>query len=132
MLANIQFIRAGEGPDNSLPDAPVHIGGGPIVLPPLPGIWPKPGEPNLPVDPGFGQGGILHPGGGPIIIQGHPETPIALPPGIYPPLPPPTTGKYAVLILVLGVGYRWLVVDAGELPPGPSTKPITPPAPAPK
>ena len=60
-------------------------------------------------------------------IPGSPEHPIALPPGtVWPPLPPTTTGKYAVLIWVVGVGSRWLVVEAPEMPgkpDGPGTKP---------
>lgn len=94
-------------PDNSLPGYPSNK---PIVLPPLPGIWPPPGTPNLPVripiDPGYGH---------PIIIEGRPDNPIALPPGIYPPLPPTSNGKYAVLIYVLGVGHRWAVVDTSQI-----------------
>ena len=83
----------------------------PIVLPALPGIWPPPGKPNwppAPVDPNYDINA-------PIFIQGRPDTPIALPPGVYPPLPPITEGKYAVLILVIGVGYRWLVVEGSDL-----------------
>lgn len=117
-LAYIQELT-GDRPDNSLPGGrpghPAH----PIVLPPLPGIWPPPGKPNWPplVDPGFGQGGGEHPSTGPIIIQGKPDQPIALPPGVYPPLPPiGTEGKVAILILVVGVGYRWLVIDPDEKP----------------
>jgi hypothetical protein len=107
----------GGRPDNSLPGGgarPSHpiSGGGvgpshPIVLPPLPGVWPKPGEPTQPI--------VIPPEvSNPIVIPGEPEHPIALPPGtVWPPLPPSTTGKYAILIWVVGVGARWLIVDAG-------------------
>jgi hypothetical protein len=102
-------------PDNSLPggggavdpgygvsgDRPSH----PIVLPPLPGVWPPAGQPSQPI--------YIPPHvENPIVITGSPEHPIALPPNtIWPPLPPTTSGKYAILIWVVGVGSRWLVVE---------------------
>jgi hypothetical protein len=102
------------------PGSPTHpiVGSGapshPIVLPPLPGVWPKPGEPSHPITlPPEVPGVPSHP----VIIPGDPEHPIALPPGsVWPPLPPTTTGKYAILIWVVGVGTRWLVVDTAQLP----------------
>jgi len=123
MLAYIVPLSGGgERPDNSLPGTPgvpTHpiAGGGerpshPIVLPPLPGVWPKPGTPSHPiVIPPETAGTPSHP----IVIPGDPEHPIALPPGtVWPPLPPTESGKYAILIWVVGVGTRWLIVDAGN------------------
>jgi hypothetical protein len=124
MIARITPLSRGSGdyPDNELPE-----GGGEEIdnslpswnrppgnatLPVLPGIWPPPGKPNLPVripvDPGYGV---------PIFISEGPENPIALPPGIYPPLPPSggTSGKVAVLVWVVGVGYRWAVIDTSTI-----------------
>jgi len=121
-------------PDNSLPGGggPVDPGYGvggdrpshPIVLPPLPGVWPKPGEPSHPIVIPPDVAGIpSHP----IVLPGSPEHPIALPPGtVWPPLPPSTTGKYAILIWVVGVGSRWLIVDSAQVSP-----PIAP-TPSPK
>lgn len=109
----------------------------PIALPPLPGIWPPPGQIQLPIvlPPTVWPPRPPHEGGGggvvapPIYIDGSPTLPIALPPGIYPPLPPRPgiKDKYAVLIWVLGVGWRWAVIDpsldAGmPLPPTPEPK----------
>jgi hypothetical protein len=124
-------------PDNSLPGYqpggghPSHpiSGGGvgpshPIVLPPLPGVWPQPGTPSHPiVIPPDVPGVPSHP----IVLPGSPEHPIALPPGsVWPPLPPTMTGKYAILIWVVGVGSRWLIVDAAtidnSLPDSPQPK----------
>jgi hypothetical protein len=66
----------------------------------------------------------------PIVIPGDPTHPIALPPGVYPPLPPiGLKDKYAILILVVGVGWHWLVVDPGTTPGTPLP---VPPGPAPK
>lgn len=135
---------------------PPHVGGGPIVLPPLPGVWPPAGHPSLPIELPPGHVEL------PIYIPGSPEKPINLPPGtIWPPLPPkfpvdpnygveappPTIGggpvtpppqvgggpivhdKYAILIFVLGVGYRWFIYDQGAA----VTPPIAnPPKPQPK
>jgi hypothetical protein len=130
-LANIEYVRSGH-PDQGLPEGegPVDPGYGvgigspshPIVLPPLPGVWPPPGKPALPI--------ALPPGvpSHPIYIEGTPEHPIALPPGeVYPPLPPEFAGK-AVLIIVVGGGersVRWYIV------PPPSINPA-PPVPQPK
>ena len=135
--------------DNSLPGGrPGHISGGPIVPPPLPGVWPPPGHPNFPIDPtwgnrppgpdsGWGQGHPIppHVGGGPIVIPQPPPTlnpPITLPPpGIYPPItPPPTTTPGPVAILVKVVGsetVHWVVVDTSLTPGTP-----LPPTPTPK
>ena len=131
MLAYIVPLSGGGGEvDNSLPGAPGHPShpiapGGvgpshPIVLPPLPGVWPPAGQPSQPIH-------IPPEVSNPIVIPGSPEHPIALPPGtVWPPLPPTTTGKYAILVWVVGVGSRWLIVDAAsidnELPPSAQPK----------
>ena len=116
-----------------------QIGGGPIVPPPLPGVWPKPGEPTHPIYvPPQRPGRPSHP----IVLpmpptkpdvpgSGSPSHPIELPPGtIWPPLPPDvdTGGKTAILVWVVGVGYRWFVYD----PPGMPSKPDKPPEAGPK
>jgi len=130
MLAYIKLLNGGNlgdggEVDNSLPHPPYRPAN-PIVLPELPGVYPPPGMPNLPVnipvDPGYGVGN-------PITIGESPEHPIALPPGIYPPLPSqpdPSPDKIVILVWVIGVGYRWVVVDTGV-----SVNP-TPPRPTPK
>jgi hypothetical protein len=92
------------------------------------------GFPGRPVDPGWGVGGA-------------PEVspPITLPPStelppdqIWPPLPPgtpPTTkpvvppDKLAILILVLGVGHKWMIIDKSWLPPVAGQLPGQPPMP---
>ena len=107
-------------PGNELPGAPGHPSH-PIVLPPLPGIWPKPGEPSIPVVlPPLMPTQPIYIEGAPPTAPGQPSQPIALPPGIYPPLPPEAglpSGKIAILILVVGVGYRWLVYDKAQVAP---------------
>jgi hypothetical protein len=105
-----------------MPGRPGHIGGGPVY-------------PGGPVDPGYGVG-----------IE-RPSHPITLPPGsslppdqIWPPVPglwppkPPDPGdpikppdivppnKLAVLLWVIGVGYKWGIIDAPK-PPDVGSKP---------
>lgn len=114
---------SGNYPDNTLPDAESptdpdygvdsgHTPEHPIVVPPLPGVYPPPGKPTFPIYiPPVVDNGL------PIYIQGTPEHPIALPPGIYPPLPDnslPPGEKVAVLIRVYGVGSRWFVFEVPE------------------
>lgn len=143
MLAYIVPIEGGEGgqPDQGLPGQPPHIWGGGTggsgglppgwwtkppdnsvwPIPPLPGIWPAPGTPTLPIylppslwPPRPDPPGVVKP---PIYINGSPTLPITLPPGVYPPLPPHEgTGRYAILIWVVGLGFRWLVVEPGPQP----------------
>ena len=63
----------------------------------------------------------------PIFIPGTPTHPIALPPGtVWPPLPGGAPSKMVLLAWVPSVGYRWVVVEAGQ-----PTQPIAP-TPAPK
>jgi hypothetical protein len=97
----IHYPPATASPPIFIPDAPPEVGGGPSTPPPVVG-----GGPATP--PG------LHPGGGP------------LPPaGVYPPLPPSSgiAGKVAILVWVIGIGYRWFVVDAPKPPDWPVGKP---------
>jgi hypothetical protein len=85
---------------------------------------PRPPHPGyIPIDPAH-PGNVLPP------VHGHPAPPIATtPPGtIWPPLPPGSpTGKAAILVWIVGVGYRYAVVDLGAsagtpLPPAPQPK----------
>lgn len=126
----------GGRPDNSLPALPpVDPSWG--VTPPTdpgwgqghPGGHPGNALPGAPVDPGWGGGwgGGDHPwrpgmagGGHPSHPIYHPDKPVAmpLPPGntappgtIYPPLPPGAPPKMAVLVWIVGIGYRWAVVS---------------------
>lgn len=119
-------------PDHGLPSSPGHPGNRP------PGSW------GGPTDPGFGVGGgggtlpEPPPGVWPPLTPEHPWRPIppdaAAPPGsVWPPLPPGASGKYFVLVLISGIGYRYTVIDADlkpghDLPSGghPSGQPVPP------
>jgi hypothetical protein len=106
---------SGNYPDNSLPGGGVSVAP-PIVLPPLPptvkppvGIWP----PQLPT-PG-------HPAQ-PIFIPDTPDNslPPELPPGsVWPPLNPGDGigGKVLALVWLVGVGYRWAVLQGPQIWP---------------
>lgn len=111
-------------PDIGLPEPPPGVGGGPIIPPPLPGVWPKPGEPTHPIE--IPPVGVMPP----IFIPEDPQHPIQLPPGvIWPPLPPDVglpSGKVAILIWVVGVGHRWFIYES------PTVWPPTPPTAGPK
>lgn len=105
----------GNYPSQGLPGGSGVRPSHPIVLPPLPGVWPPPGQPSLPIvlPPEGGAGSPSHP----IYIEGSPEHPIAEPPGhIWPPLPPSVPpGKKALLVKVIGEpGVHWLVVDVAQ------------------
>jgi hypothetical protein len=104
--------------------------------PPL-GIWPPPQPvyPSLPIYPTDSidnslpshPGGPGKPGGG---QPGGPDQglPGGLPPGsVWPPLPPEIGGKILAICWLVGIGYRWVVID-------PSLKPgfPLPPTPQPK
>jgi hypothetical protein len=107
---------------------PPHISGGPIVPPPLPGIWP-PGGVGIAPPIYFPPGIVAMP---PIYIPTEPPPTVGggpvLPPGIYPPLPPPELGgpglpgKGSIAVIVL-VHYNdkwhphWYVFDPSEKPP---------------
>jgi hypothetical protein len=100
---------------------PGHPSGQPIPVPP-PGIWPAPPGPDqglpplnpgapdqtLPIVPGI----PIYPAHPIVPIGGDPAHPIELPPGsVWPPLPPQITGKVYALVIVYGIGYRWVVID---------------------
>lgn len=120
----------------------------PIELPDT--IWPSPGHPahpivrppTYPVDPGWGL--PTRPDRWPIPPRPvdpqygvpecplTPEHPIYLPPGdppvlppgsVWPPLPPGVTGQLLCFAWIVGVGYRWIVIDTNLKP----THPIAPP-----
>jgi len=108
----------------------------PVTLPPLPpevdppvGMWPPTINNDLPQAPI-----VIYPkppkppsiSGGPATPPGIAVPPIELPPTLWPPLPPGTgiAGKALILVWVVGVGYRWLVVDGPDLwPPPPVASP---------
>jgi hypothetical protein len=110
-----------------LPTRPGHL----PALPPL-GIWPPPApvhpeHPIYPVPPGAPDQGLPAGGGTP----GHLP---ALPPGaVWPPLPPEIGGKIICFAWVVGVGYRWVVLDPSlEVPVQLPTLPNRPPVAQPK
>jgi hypothetical protein len=124
----------------------------PGVWPPTPPLRPShPIYPTRPTDPGYG-----HPEGGHRPDQGlpgeetppdrpeqglpphignrppgsggqHPDNSLPLPPGsVWPPLPPSVEGVIIAFCWIVGVGYRWVVIDPslgidndlpGERPP---------------
>jgi hypothetical protein len=92
-------------PDNGLPEGghaghPSH----PIVIPPAPPPYPDQGLP-----PDVWPGVPIHPE--------TPEHPIVTPPGaVWPPLPPSVSGKAIVLVIIPGVGVRWVVIDTSLQP----------------
>jgi hypothetical protein len=86
-----------EGEDDRLPERPVPE--------PPPGIWPgpTPGHPIVPVPPEEG------PGQGP-----------ELPPGaIWPKPPGDVGGKFVVLAIIPGYGWRYIVIEPGAWPEEP-------------
>jgi hypothetical protein len=116
------------------PTVPSH----PIVIPGRPphpdqGLPGLPGRPDqgLPGAPGRPDQGLPGAPGRP--DQGLPGTPpsvdntLPMPPAtIWPPLPPGIgiAGKALILVWVVGVGYRWLVVEGPDVwPPLPSVQP---------
>jgi len=112
-------IYPGGRPDNSLP--PWEAVG---VWPPGPTdpAWgvdaPNPGGPSHPIYIPIGRPG--HPDQGLPPVAGHPAPPIAsVPPGtIWPPLPPGApAGKTALIVWLVGVGWRYVVVDIPASPP---------------
>jgi hypothetical protein len=129
-------------------------------LPVPPNVWPKPpgtvwpprvpiypthpiypgGRPSHPIAPGGrpprpDQG---LPGEPPAPDQGLPphvdhELPEVLPPGaVWPPLPPDIQGKILCFVWIVGIGYRWTVIDPSLTPEHPiapggtPTHPIAP------
>lgn len=144
------------GIDNSLPrpERPVDPGFG-IPLPPvIDNSLPKPPHrPTYPVDPDYGiptrpsvwPGPPIH--GKPPLPPLRPDLPIYLPPpnvdnslplhpgAVWPPLAPGLDGKLLAFVWIVGVGYRWTVIDTSlkpdiGLPPGIDN--TLPPSPGPK
>jgi len=95
------------------PGEPAH----PIEpVPPLPpGIWPSPGRPVPPIALPRPPLEVTPP----IVIPGTPEHPITLPPGVvWPPLNPGDglQGKVLALVWLVGIGYKWAVLEVPEIP----------------
>jgi hypothetical protein len=149
-------------PDQGLPpEGPVDPGYGyplpPVInngLPATPGVWPRPPRPTYPVDPDYGiptdpevwpqppaPPEVWPPNSGPPLLPTHPIDPgggpdneLPLPPGsVWPPLPPSIQGPIMCLIWIVGVGYRWTVIDPSLKPdhelPGAGEHPSHPIAP---
>lgn len=108
------------GPGSPMPQPPIHL------PKPPPGIWPPPtpGHPIQPLPPGSGR-----PPSKPIDPDARPEHPIApggeypshlpaLPPGMIWP-PPNAVGKFVVLAWIPGMGFKYIVIDAGLKPEHP-------------
>jgi basic salivary proline-rich protein 1/2 len=130
-----------------LPPVATH----PIVPPPV-GIWPSPGHPShqplpptypvdpdyglpipptvwpmppRPVDPSYGVPVPIAPTHPIYLPPPGPNNDLPLPPGsVWPPLPPSVTGQIMCMVWIVGVGYRWTVIDASLKP----THPIMPPS----
>jgi hypothetical protein len=67
---------------------------------------PQPVRPSHPIYPGIG-----------------PDHELPMPPGsVWPPLPPEIKGKILCFVWIVGVGYRWTVIDPSlhidNAPPG--------------
>jgi len=133
--------------DNGFPVSPGHPSTGPVFptypvdpgygLPSRPTVWPKPPVgiwppphpvyPSLPIYPTDGIDNS--PPGQPEKPGGTPGTPghlPALPPGsVWPPLPPIIQGKILAFAWLVGIGYRWVVIDPSLKPgfPLPGEKP---------
>lgn len=106
-------------PDQGLPPTyPVDPG---YDLPTAPGVWPQPPRPEHP-DNSLPPVPVLP--SHPIYIPGEPNNDLPLEPGqVWPPLPPSVTGEVMCFIWIVGVGYRWIVIDADNQP----EHPIAPP-----
>lgn len=119
-------------PDYGLPVAP-----GVWPEPPSPpGVWPpmQPIRPSHPIYPGGRPSHPIAPGGGggeggkpsqpiaptpghPIAPGGGPNNDLPLPPGsVWPPLPPSIQGPVMCLVWIVGIGYRWTVIDPSLKP----------------
>jgi hypothetical protein len=123
-----------EHPDQGLPPTfPVRPGHG---LPRPPHVWPRPPRPVKP-DQGLPRPPLVpigpdHPiylppaeGGG----GGAPDQGLPLPPGaVWPPLPPDLEGKVMCFVWIVGVGYRWTVIDTSLKPSQPLPPTEVPPA----
>jgi hypothetical protein len=78
-------------------------------------VWPPSHKPPLhPSHP-------IYPGG-----EG-PDHELPLPPGaVWPPLPPDIGGKILCFVWVVGIGYRWTVLDPDLKPSHPIEEPEPP------
>jgi hypothetical protein len=90
-------LDTGHRPSNELPgegEGEEHPDQG------LPGRGPRPSHP-------------IHPGGG----GAHPDHELPMPPGaVWPPLPPSVQGPVMCFVWIVGVGYRWTVIDPSLTP----------------
>lgn len=110
----------GERPDNSLPTYPVRPDN---ELPSPPGVWPQPPRPEGPIDPGYDRPIPIYPSL-PIYRPEGPDNTLPMPPGtVWPPLPPSVTGDLLCFCWIVGVGYRWVVIDADAKPEHPLAPP---------
>jgi hypothetical protein len=92
-------------------------------LPIPPTVWPMPPRPEPP-DPEYGVPMPIAPTH-PIYMPGAPNNDLPLPPGsVWPPLPPSVTGEIMCMVWIVGIGYRWTVIDADLKP----EHPVAPPA----
>lgn len=112
-------IDIGGRPDNSLPGGMPPMPDNSLPLPP-PGVWPPltPGNPIRPVRPDNSlPGSQPHPDHGlPGGSGGHPDNTLPLQPGvIWPPIQG-ARDKYLVLVVIPGVGWRYVVIDASLQP----------------
>lgn len=87
-------------------------------LPQPPTIWPRPPAPPTvwppQTPPPLSPTHPIYPGG-----EG-PNQDLPLPPGaVWPPLPPEIAGPVMVICWVVGVGYRWTVLDPSLQPSQP-------------
>lgn len=105
-------------------------------LPALPIIWPMPPRP---VDPSYGIPIPIRPSHPIYLPPVGPDNTLPLPPGaVWPPLPSVVTGKIMALVWLVGIGYRWTVIDTSLQPTHPIAQPpvrpdhALPPTPQPR
>jgi hypothetical protein len=120
-------VIEGGHPDQGLPPTfPVKPG---HELPRPPHIWPRPPRPVRP-----GQGLPRPPlvpvtPEHPIYLPVGPDQELPLPPGaVWPPLPPDLEGELMCFVWVVGVGWRWTVIDTSLKPEQPLPPTTVPPA----
>jgi len=98
------------------PTYPVDPGYG---IPTIPGIWPSPPafpDHSLPIAPVLPTHPIYRPEA--------PNNDLPLPPGaVWPPLPPSVDGQVLCFVWVVGIGYRWTVIDPSLQPSHPIVLP---------
>jgi hypothetical protein len=109
-------------PGTGLPEPPTYPVRPGNSLPRPPHAWPLPPRPENP-DPGYDRPIPIYPSVP--IYEIPPEVDNSLPmePGtVWPPLPDEVTGKVVAFVWIVGVGYRWTVIDTDLKP----TVPIAP------